>query len=57
MAGFQAIYGSSVTLRILQRTTNREEALSLEKELVNGHYVRWGERPREQKLPIPDPME
>lgn len=51
MATFQALYGSSVTLSVLTRTTNRETALAIERLLVTGHVEYWKEMPRAQTRP------
>jgi RHS repeat-associated protein len=47
------LYGASVTMRILTRTINRDQALKIEQNLVDRHYAQWNERPRAQILPTP----
>jgi RHS repeat-associated protein len=50
------LFGASVTLEILTRTINREQALMIEQTLVDRHYGQWGESPRDQIRPIPSPL-
>jgi RHS repeat-associated protein len=53
LARFVAMYGTTVALRILARTINRETALAIEQDKVNVHWQTWGEMPREQIKPAP----
>lgn len=55
-AMLSALYGASVSMRILTRTLNREQALMIEQNLVDRHYAQWSERPREQILPTPSAL-
>lgn len=52
-ATLQAIFGNTVSYRILTRTINRQEALILERRLVNAHFNKWDEMPRAQSRPGP----
>jgi hypothetical protein len=56
MAGFQARYGMSVTLSILDRTVNRGAALLIEKSLAKKHVDVWNTMPREQSRPGSGPF-
>jgi RHS repeat-associated protein len=47
----RAIYGSTVQLKILTRTVNRESALGIEQHLVDKHVLQWKDMPREQIRP------
>jgi hypothetical protein len=55
-AMLSALYGASVTMRILTRTLNREQASMIEQNLVDRHYAQWGESPRAQILPTPSSL-
>lgn len=47
----EALYGTSVTLELLQKANNRVEAKAYEKSHVTIHVGIWGEQPREQLNP------
>ncbi|OJV99947.1 MAG: hypothetical protein BGO52_02420 [Sphingobacteriales bacterium 44-61] len=53
LAGLRALYGPTVTLRIITRTLNRDQALKIEQKLVDVHQINYRQMPREQYRPLP----
>lgn len=51
LAGLTARFGTSVTWHVYTRTTNREQALFIERLLVTQHVSKWGYKPLAQDRP------